>query len=184
MTKPEYHSEPFTGDYRSFVDLVQRRVRKQWRAVTAPNADAQPALWMHRDEYLHVVPVPGGWLENAATKEALVERVIVPLIKAGELIKLAMSMAAWMVDLSSPAGTEIARLRDAGQPTPPFNEIGLPGVREHVIVSVFDAERHEFWHASVVRSDTMGPILGRFRMPMGPDQVEGLLADPIKAAMR
>lgn len=180
----EHWTEPFRGDFRAFVALVQQRVRAQWREVRDPDEDALPVLWMQRQGTLHVQQVSGEWMQSAHSKQELVERMILPLIRAGSLLKLALSSAAWIAEGGTPAGEEINRRRVAGEPIPDFSELGLPGVREVVMLSIFDAERHEFWTAPVMRWWQLGPSIGRFDLPGGPDAMHGPMVDEIKAAMR
>lgn len=182
MREPVTH--PFDGDYREFVDLCKVVVRGLWREFSSPDGDAPPLLLMHRAGQLEIHQIGGQWFESAARKKALIETVVVPMIRAGHAVKIAISSAAWTCDSDSPAGVEVERLRQAGEPIPWLDELGLPGVREEVFVSAFDAERHEFWVARVNRSPTMAPWLARWVMPGGPDMMTGIFADPIKAAMR
>jgi hypothetical protein len=81
------------------------------------------------------------------------------------------------------AGDEVNRLVEADAPIPAFDEMGLDGLCEDVLLSVFDAERHEAWLAEVTRDRTGRPTLGKWRLE-GPDAMSGHWIDPIREAMR
>lgn len=180
----EHFSEPWTGDYRAFVETCQTLVRGHWRAVREPGDDATPALIAQRADRLHVQLIPCQWFSSGAAKAALISDVVVPLIRVGGVTMVALSSAAWTTEPGSPAASELERLSNAGEPIPWFNELGLPGVKEEVGLSVQDAERHEFWHAFITRDDRVGPMVGRFEMVAGPDAISGPWVDPIREAMR
>ena len=178
-----HYSEPWTGDYRAFVDRCQREVRKHWREVREPGSDAFPAIIMHREGRLHVQMVPDHWMASGATKAALITEVVVPLIKTG-VTKVAMSSAAWATRPGTPAALELDRLQEAGAAIPWFPELG-EGVVEEAVITVQDAERNEFWRAFITRSERIGPQVGRFELVEGrPDVVSGAWVDPIREAMR
>jgi hypothetical protein len=168
------------GDYRSFVETVKRLVHTDWSEVRA--GDAPPALYAHREGCLHTVRIPGQWFGSLAAKEALVRKVFVPLASAG-CQKFATVNAAWGMEPGSPLAREINRLVEADAPIPAFDEMGLDGLCEDVLLSVFDAERHEAWLAEVTRDRTGRPTLGKWRLE-GPDAMSGHWIDPIREAMR
>lgn len=170
------------GNYRAFVGLVKNLVLSDWHAVADPTGDPQPLIFMHRKGSLHIQRVPGAWYQSRVAKEALVREVFVPLAGAGAK-KFATANAAWTSRPGSPLFHEVTRLIETNEPIPAFDSMGLDGLVEEVLLSVFDAERHEGWMATVTRSDDKGPAVGEWRLE-GPDSLSGHWVDPIREIMR
>jgi hypothetical protein len=183
-TEGEHQSEPWTGYFRAFVETCKRWVRNEVRALRDPRDDIHPALIMHRGDRLRVQRIPGRWLANAATKQAVIEQFVLPIIRAGRPSKLAIVSAAWTCEPGSPLADYIDAFAARGAPIPRFDEVGLPGLLEEVYVSAFDPERHEFWRA-LKRSAGCLAFLGPWTMPGGArDVMAGPWVDPIREAMR
>lgn len=180
-------SKAWEGDYRAFVDecktIMRRRVRR-----CEPADDPQPLTFGHADGRFVAVGIPGFWMQSGGHKRALVDDVLVPLIRDTRPRKFAWSSSAWGAASDTPLGHEVERRQVAGEPIPWLNELaadGFDGLEEMVGLSVFDAERHEHWQAAILRSPVMAPGLGKWTLAGNrPDALEGRWIDPIVEAMR
>jgi hypothetical protein len=177
-----------TMSYRQVADYVKQRQRLRLRSMTEPDEDWHPELFLLRAERLHQHPVPVGWFGNRATKQALTNEVIVPLIRIGRVRIVALQVTMFMLRPEHPVG-QLVNERYAANPDesptaglPRFQDI--EGTEEHLWVHVFDAERYEGWTARITRPERGAPQLARFELLGGPDAMVGDLIDPIKAALR
>lgn len=145
----------FTGSFEQFAELAKRIAT----AAFTPDDDTPPTLVSEvpGGGAVTVLELPDGWFSSGAAKVALGRHALTPMAYAGSR-RIALVSEAWLADGDTPAGREIARLHEEGEPIPAFCDLGLDGIRELLIAWVAAPGESGTWQAEIVRTTTQAKV--------------------------
>lgn len=174
---------------REFADRISQIAQQIADAFTTPDDDFHPVMVAFPGDGtgFKTFALPGDLLDQGERgKDALAEKVMVPVIDAFGARMISWTMSAWNLNLSGAKTVEQARAMATEA-----RRIGLanhPDREEIVIINCLDALDWETRVAEIRRTAIGPPSLGPWRDfkrdHPGSETIEGRFVEPIQDALR
>ena len=173
-------------NYREFADAVKKHARDLRDTLHEPQEDWPSLAFIEDGDGVTEVFIDPRYFADRPSKRYLVQDKLVPMVRESRARKVALLITMFTLSGDHAAMRDVREQMQAGiadpRNVPRLQDI--PESVEQLAVSVFDAERHEFWVAPITRGAAGPPHLGRFELLGGVDAMDGAMVNPIKAALR